>query len=75
MTRTAPLAVQQYAWSGAARALESFYREILEGFVEGTAIRTGLARQHLGSLKGPVALGLAGHLPLSPARTELLVAR
>jgi hypothetical protein len=31
MTRTAPLAVQQYAWSGAARALESFYREILEG--------------------------------------------
>jgi polysaccharide biosynthesis protein PslH len=25
------LAVQQYAWSGAARALESFYREILEG--------------------------------------------
>jgi len=25
------LAVQRYAWSGAARALESFYREILDG--------------------------------------------
>lgn len=25
------LAVQRYAWSGAARALEDFYREILDG--------------------------------------------
>jgi hypothetical protein len=27
---TLPLAVERYAWSGAARALESFYRWIME---------------------------------------------
>ena len=71
------LAVERYGWSEAARALEGFYRRILEnGLVKAALIGAGqIARQHLACLKTLPGVELAAICDLSPATAEAAAER